>query len=406
MKLSVAYNFDRDLVSAISCFPEVEEVYGKLTTDFLGGGRSSATLPDVSRKSLQTHIAHCHRHGIRFNYLLNPAALDGSEQTRSGQRRIRSFLTFLSDAGVDAVTVASPLLLRIIKNDYPHLRVRVSVFATIDSARKAQQWEAEGADALCISGIAVNRDFRALREIRAAVSCELQLIVNSNCLPKCAYENAHMHLLTQASRAGHRNRGFSVDYCLVHCNGRRLHDLRNLLCSIWIRPEDLGTYEGFGYDSFKIIERSSPTSLLEERVRAYATRRYEGNLWSLVGPTAMISSRQGATRRQLLRMLKTMLRPRKAPLRSLLTYRRFARDMIENESPAGGPGIYLDNRKLDGFLRPLVAAGGCMKHGDGSCAWCERTLKDAVSVDETYRQHMSELTKELAGGFDSGSFWL
>lgn len=405
MKLSVAYNFDEALVSQISQFPEVEEVYGKLTSDFLGGGRSSATLPDVNKRTLKEHIAHCHEHGIRFNYLLNPAALDGSEQTRRGQRRIRSFLSFLSDAGVDAVTVASPLLLRMVKKEFPQLRVRVSVFATIDSPRKAREWQDQGADALCISGIAVNRDFRALREIRAAVDCELQLIVNSNCLPDCAYENTHMHLLTQASRAGHRNKGFSVDYCLVHCNARRMHDIRNLLCSIWIRPEDLSIYEEFGYDSFKIIERSSPTSTLVERVRGYAERRYDGNLWDLVGPTAMITPKQGASRTQMLRMAKTMFRPHKAKISSLLTYRTFAQNMIENRSPEGGPGIYIDNRKLDGFLRPIVGAGGCMKDAHGNCSWCDRTLREAVSVDESYRGHMNDLTDRLEHSFDDGSFW-
>jgi len=56
----------------------------------------------------------------------------------------------------------------------------------------------------------------------------------------------------------------------------------NYVRANWIRPEDLGLYEKLGFHNFKIVERNTPTPILLERVRAYAARRYDGNLLDLV----------------------------------------------------------------------------------------------------------------------------
>ena len=56
----------------------------------------------------------------------------------------------------------------------------------------------------------------------------------------------------------------------------------NYLRANWIRPEDLHLYEELGYHNFKIVERNTPTQILLERVKAYAERRYDGNLLDLV----------------------------------------------------------------------------------------------------------------------------
>jgi len=47
-------------------------------------------------------------------------------------------------------------------------------------------------------------------------------------------------------------------------------------------PEDLHYYEKLGYETFKIVERNTPTQILLERVKAYSERRYDGNLLDLV----------------------------------------------------------------------------------------------------------------------------
>ena len=71
MRFSLATNFDDKLIEAVAPLGTIDTVYGKLASDRIGGGRASYLLPNVSFKRLKQHIDLCHRHGIKFNYLLN-----------------------------------------------------------------------------------------------------------------------------------------------------------------------------------------------------------------------------------------------------------------------------------------------------------------------------------------------
>ena len=74
MRLSVATNFQPDLVEGIKGYP-VYELFGKLPADSLGGGRASYMLSPISKRGVAAHVRDARRHGIRFNYLLNAACL-------------------------------------------------------------------------------------------------------------------------------------------------------------------------------------------------------------------------------------------------------------------------------------------------------------------------------------------
>jgi len=246
MKLSVAYTFEPGIIPSLAAFPEVKELFGKLPFDVIGGGRSAVTLRGASQRTLARSVAEAHRHGIAFNYLLNGASLYGIEQTRRGQAAIRRRLDDLADVGVDALTVASPYLLRLVKKQYPQFRVRAGAFALIDTPQKVRLWEDMGADAICVSAIACNRDFETLPAMKRASRGELQLIVNASCALSCGWEPTHMHLLTRSSMRGQGGGGYCLDYCFLNCSSARLKDPTLFLRATWIRPEDLHCYEESG----------------------------------------------------------------------------------------------------------------------------------------------------------------
>jgi collagenase-like PrtC family protease len=405
MKLSVGYSFQPDLLRRLAAFPEVSEVYAQRGNEVTGGGRSGYTLPSVSKRRLAEAVAEAHRHGIAFNYLLNGASLGGIEQTRAGQRRIRATIEELQDMGVDALTVASPLLARIIHTRYPRFSIRASAFAMIDSPAKARQWEELGADTLCVSAIACNRDFRLLERIRKAVSCELQLIANATCLHRCAYEPTHMQLLGDSSRRGDPTGGFCLDYCLLHCSRKRLQDPLHYIRAAWIRPEDLHVYEQLGYAYFKILERSCPAGLLLKRVEAYVNRSFDGNLLELAGPVAQINRGTGASLGRRLRIALAMFRPHKVKIRTLLSVREYMNAIIPRRYERGAAGVYIDNRSLDGFLEGLrthdCTAGPCE-----ACGYCARVAAEVVEYDPHYRRRTLALADTLDEGLNDGSLWL
>lgn len=87
MRLSVATNFKKDFIPAIAKYNTLKEIYGKLSEDVIGGGRSSYMFSHVGKKSVERHVRDAHKHGIRFNYLLNASCLGNSEFTKKGQNK-------------------------------------------------------------------------------------------------------------------------------------------------------------------------------------------------------------------------------------------------------------------------------------------------------------------------------
>lgn len=316
MRFSIATNFQTGLIPLIKK-PGIYDVFGKLATDVVGGGRPPNILPHVSREDVRKHIKDLHRSGLKFNYLLNAICLGNKEFSSNGRREIFGLLDWLEDIKVDSVSVTIPYLCELVKRYYPRFKVCVSVFANVNSVEKARYWEDLGVHKITLTSRELNRDFMMLREIRKNVKCQLQLLANNACLLDCPLAFYHQQLNSHASKPGYKDTG-KVDYCILHCDYLRFLRPEKFLASDWIRPEDVHYYEEIGIDSLKLSDRSMPTDKLARIAAAYTARRYDGNLLDILH---MHFKRQVA--------------------------------ILSRTSKAGKSSVepaYVDNRALDGFL--------------------------------------------------------
>lgn len=399
MKLSVATNFDDQLVEQLKDYP-VFELYGKLPADLVGGGRASVMLAPLSPKKLRQHIQTVHRHGMEFNYLLNASCLDNMELARPGRRKIYRFLQRLKSIEVDAVTVAIPFLLEFIKEHFPQFKVRVSLFAEADHVLNVKHWAAMGADSITLNSPFVNREFATLAKIREAVSSDLQLLVNNSCLQSCPYTAYHKVLLAHGSQAGHRSGGFFVDYCYLRCSFLKLLESVNYIRADWIRPEDLHRYESLGYETFKLTERNAPTDIMVTRVKAYTERRYDGNLLDLVQPFSYPAAPKESTWAKLRRLLwlgRYLYQPWKARWSHLKDIKALAEKRGMLHPFRGDPPVVIDNRALDGFLDSFPAQG-CRNRNCEECRYCGCWADRSVRIDPQYRQESLELYRRVFQG--------
>lgn len=403
MKLSVGYGFQTGLLEKLACYPEVNEIYGKMHEDIFGGGRWSCTLQYAGPDNLRKAVTLAHQYKLSFNYLLNTADLCGLEQTIYGQKRIRKFLDFLSLIRVDSLTVASPYLLRLIKKQYPDFKVRIGAFAQISSPDEASQWQDLGADILVVSAIVCNRSFEKLVAIRNSVSCELELIANASCLQNCIYERDHMHMLSRGSRSTDPLKGYLIDYCFLHCSFSKFKFPVNFIRSCWIRPEDVSIYENLGYSHFKIVERSCPSEMIIKRVQAFVNRKFDGNLLHLISPVAQISKKHGASTEMRLRMFSRMFRPDRIKVKSLIMIRKYTQLLFDNIFSDSDCPVYIDNRMLDGFLDGLRenCNGFC-----STCSYCSEISRKAITINEDYREEVLRLADQLDSGATSSTHWL
>ncbi len=282
---SLAANYDPELVPQLAAYP-VDEVYGKFPTDGISGGRPRYLATPLSEIDLQSYIRLLEQHGIAFNYLLNGACFGNREWTRSWQKRMTDLLTKLGEWGVRRVTVSTPFLLELIKRRFPEFKVRVGIYAQVDTPRRARFWEDLGADAIVLESFSINRNFRRLAAIRQAVRCDLELIANHVCLMNCPMQTYHQNGFAHASD---ETSTLFIDYCFMRCSRLRLQDPSQFIKSAWIRPEDLAVYEAMGYTSFKLLERGIPSAELLRRVKAYSERRFDGNLAELLRYRRLVS---------------------------------------------------------------------------------------------------------------------
>ena len=127
--------------------------------------------------------------------------------------------------------------------------------------------------------------------------------------------------------------------------------MSNLISSDWIRPEDLCYYEKLCEEtdnfnlSIKLVERTKSTKFLTRVVEAYARRQYKGNLLDiLLWPKSddMVVKTEPTAEE-----IKTM-----AELYNIS-------QMFNYSKIFDLPNIYIDNTKLDGFLKKFVDDYAC-----------------------------------------------
>lgn len=351
----MATSWDDELLRGLQGLP-VHAVFGKLKEDLVGGGRPSSILPDVGWDDMRRHISLAHQLGFRFNYLWNATTLADAEYTPAFVGQMEDQLRGLVEIGIDGLVVGIPWMIDLAKGVSPELEVTVSSLIDVVTPREAKQFEAMGADTIVLHHVA-NRDFRVLREIRAAVRCDVELILNNSCAYECPYTACH-----HVSPSFHSRNGSPplLEYELFWCAGRHARDGAEIIRSRWIRPEDLHVYESIGYDRFKIAGRGRNTAWLLRAARAYAARSYPGEL------TDIISMSQHAPLRMAQRRAGEATNVHRAEWAAI----------AEDLAPVAD--LVVDNRAIpDDFLR-FFTTHDCHTLSCRTCGYCQQVANKAV----------------------------
>jgi len=281
MNLRVSTNWDPALVEPLAAIGVVEELYGKMAFDAVGGPRPGFLLPQVTREQVADFVRVCHEHGLKFNYLLNALSLGNVQYSREGFDRIVELIKWVAEIGCDTATVGMPFMVRMVKTHAPRLKVKVSTVARVNTAQMARRYEDMGVDEIIVDEN-INRNFYMLRAIREAVDCELELIVNCCCMWPCPAMADHVISDGHASQEHLMRSHCYLQLPHFCCTRERFSNPVEIVKARWIRPEDLAEYEAIGYRKFKVVERFKNTRALLHHTTAYANRRHDGNLLELL----------------------------------------------------------------------------------------------------------------------------
>ncbi len=409
MKYSLGTNFDLKLLDIIAEKDKdhsIESVFGKMRSDFIGGGRGSLFLPDVSWKKLKYYISETHKKNLGFNYLINPLCMDNKEFIKKYNKKIVNYLKQLEDIGVNAITVNSPYLCELIKLRFPYFSVTVGLGAQVGTLQQIRYWENLGADEITLLEN-INRNFQLLEillKYTKKSNTKLRLIANNICLHNCPYVIHHGTTISHASQKGHYSNSFTIDYCLLKCSSDRYLNPAKLLSSNWIRPEDIVYYEDLcnklGADNFsiKLLDRSSTTELLDRVITAYLSRSFDGNLIDILNVANKKSTKKIHMFPFILKALTGFYN-----INMLLKYG----EIFEF------PKYYIDNKRLNGFLKKFIYKYQCNKNfcddngldldikkdNENFCHYCKTWAKKVIKFDKDEINEWGKKSKKFLTGY-------
>jgi len=363
MRLLVPTNWDEGLIAPLSKMEADIQIYGVLPTSMTGSGGRGPDIPQLTKEQAEKYIKLARSAGLTFDYLLNAPCMNNMEWDEDVHRELLKHLEWISNAGVDSVTVTIPYLLELIKKQFPHLSVRVSTIAKVNSVARAQLFESLGADSITLD-FNINRDFKLLQAIKSAVKCELNVLLNNLCLYHCPYEYYHYNTLGHASQSYNPLNGFHMDYCVIRCTIDRLCDTSQIIKARWIRPEDIHVYEEIDIDFFKISGRAMSTEWILNAAAAYSSRQYQGNLYDVLNALDPTNKRASPA----------------SPGAQITTI-------------ASPPKVYIDNQALEGFI-DFFKKQDCLS-GCAHCDYCQKITDKAVRFDRR------EVDEYVAGLKDS-----
>lgn len=354
MEIVLASNFDDRLVTETADLPIVS-FFGGYPVQLTGAGRPPRILPPVGPERFRDHVAAIHRHGREFYATLNSNDL-GLREYRPGYiEAFQKEVGHLLDLGVDGFVVALPALIEAIRDAWPEVPISVSTFARIRTVTQAEYFLKLGARTIILEE--ANRDFRLIKGL-VRLGAEVEILVNQTCLPSCPYRGHHLNTSSLASQPGAACPAF--EYPILECGVEYVRDPAKIISGIFVRPEDLGTYEEVGVSRFKVSGRNRTTDWLVRSARAYARRSYPGNLAEILslvqvkGPRMILSRVAGG--------------PDHAA----------AEEMAEAFAPF--EEITIDNSKFpDGFLRH-IAAVDCEHTTCTACGYCRGVAEKVLRI--------------------------
>ena len=356
----------------------MRDLYGVGNFSIVGHGRPSFLLKEVTEEEIAEYIKQVHNKNMKFSYLLNAPCLSNMEYEANYHKKLINHLQWISDIGADYVIVTIPFLIQIIKEQFPNLKIRVSTIAHVNSVNRAKFYESLGADEITPS-IMINRDFKTLKNMQKAVRCKIVPLLTDGCLYQCPFRYYHYNLLGHSSQGDHQLGGNYIDSCILNCSAIKFSNKTEVIKTRWIRPEDLSHYEEIGIDTFKIAGRRMSTEWITRAIKAFSSRKYEGNLVDIIqGFTMSIGIENDPTSK--------------------------FRQTVDIEPKSK---LIIDNTKLDGFIE-FFKNQDCISMCD-ECNYCENWAEKAVFLDkdqapkyvESIQDYLDDLVTSREFGVDT-----
>jgi len=288
IKLMMGNNFDLELIDFIIeenknySNIKINEVFGSIRDlNTIQTARPDFRVPEVD---LDLFSEICHKlndNGVIVNYTINTPLVDHKD---IDEKEYEKFLNELYDFGVRRITVAHPLIIKIIGKIFPKMKVELSTIYRIQHPR--QLYDIKGFNPsfnkICVDVIR-NRDYYHLEDMKKycdELDIEIELLVNEFCIYNCVVRDQcyHAHVMNKIVEDTKHFNHWPMGYCI----SKRSKEPIEWLYATFILPQHMKLYyDEFGIENFKVTGRTAPTPYAKWVAKTYLDQDYKDNLLKL-----------------------------------------------------------------------------------------------------------------------------
>jgi len=275
---------------------ELNEQYGdNVRVDALFGSiahltptaRSFDRIPFLDWGMLDHYVDKCLKNDIAIRYTLNTSCVGAMQDFKAQwDSKLRADVKELHAIGVKEWTIASPLLIQLVRELLPEDFIEVSTIAEVSAAHEATRFFALGANGVNIS-TSINRDPDAIDAI-SHTGLKVSILANEACLYKCAWRRECYNLSSHDSKRGDELFG---SYPFANCNHVRMNNPIEWVKARMVMPSCMEKYDlDFNVNWFKIAYRTHPYEVAIPILEMYMRERDPENLLELWPTIAKLGS--------------------------------------------------------------------------------------------------------------------
>ena len=247
-------------------------------------GHALDEAPEEIQQVLEAELLALRRMGVKLDLLFNANCYGERAVSVSLENEVVSTVDHLGELGCcpEIVTTTSLMIARTMKRHFPDIEVRASVNLRIGTVQ-AMGYVEDLFDSFYLQRD-LQRNIDTVKKARAWCDRhgkKLCLLANSGCLRFCPGQTFHDNLIAHSADA--EKMANLPDWNPHVCWNlyKKPENFVEILRSTWIRPEDIGGYDGI-IDTVKLATRQHAHPRLV--IGAYVEGRFRGNLLDLLEP--------------------------------------------------------------------------------------------------------------------------
>lgn len=288
MKYSIGYQLPDEYDSIAELAADYKEHISSIYFAAPGMQSARSKIDGADEKMMLEELAYIKgKLGIPLVLLYNANCYGSLAVSDEFARKIRQCVDGMAGkVGITEVTTTSPFVARVIKKQFPEIKVWASVNMWIGT-EQAMEYLGDDFDGYYMQR-EYNRDFHKIEQLICWCknhNKQLKLLANSGCLYSCPFHIFHDNLVAHEEEASCQKSTLihypSPCWDMMYTLGEK-DAVSTFLQGNWIRPEDMYHYEPY-FSEAKLATRmhSNPRRVLSAYVRGH----FSGNMLDLTEPS-------------------------------------------------------------------------------------------------------------------------